>query len=66
MTREEEIKTRLEQDTAVYLDSDGDKDPQADDDMEYLLARNDELQRRVKDLEVDLATYKHDEAYHHG
>lgn len=58
MTREEEIKARLGKDTAVYLDDlTGSWDNHADDDMEYLLASNEELQRRVEELEKALQFY---------
>ena len=48
MTREEEIKARLDNDD--YMDP-GKFLDQASDDLRYLLARNEELQRRVERLE---------------
>ena len=48
MTREEEIKARLENDD--YMDP-GKFLDQAPDDLRYILARNEELQRRVDELE---------------
>ena len=47
MTREEEIKAKLEKEDAVYLDCNDSYDTRAEDDILYLLARNEELQRRV-------------------
>lgn len=35
-------------------------------EMARLQEENARLRRQVEDLEVELATYKHDEAYHHG
>ena len=49
MTREEEIKARLETCYAKYIHwQSGGQDDSAEKDIEYLLARNEELQRRVK------------------
>ena len=54
MTREEEIKARLENggymDPGKFLD-------RAPDDIEYLLARNEELQRLVEKMENALQFY---------
>lgn len=52
MTREEEIMARLNKDTAVYCDGVGNLDSRADDDMEYLLVRNEGLQRRVEKMQA--------------
>lgn len=52
MTREEEIKARLDAYDCKYQNSLTDEfERWADEDMRYLLARNEELQRRVKKLE---------------
>ena len=57
MTREEEIKAKLEKEDAVYLDCNDSYDTRAEDDIRYLLARNEELQRRVEKVEKALQFY---------
>lgn len=61
MTREEEIKARLEKENAFYLDSYDVSDFRAEDDIRYLLARNEELQRRVSLLTDALREIKNGE-----
>ena len=56
MTREEEIKARLNNEFVHWVVDDRDFDykvagDSAEDDLRYLLARNEELQRRSKRLE---------------
>jgi hypothetical protein len=55
MTREEEIKARMET-CGVYYVYDGSVvgTGEAEDDLHYLLARNEELQRRVERMERGL------------
>lgn len=66
MTREEEIKARLEKEDAVYLDDYDAFDFRAEDDMKYLLARNEELQRLVEKMQavVDAAKRASYEYFH--
>ena len=74
MTREEEIKARLaggiacycevKKDHNFYIDLPNDKikGMQANSDLAYLLARNEELQRRVNNLESALVGIKEEAA----
>lgn len=57
MTREEEIKARLKEYTVEYHCPVRGFKP-ADDDLRYLLARNEELQRRVDRFELALSGIK--------
>lgn len=50
MTREEEIKSRATRYGVKYVELDGSLANLAEGDMTYLLARNEELQRRVDAL----------------
>ena len=51
MTREEEIKDKLETYQAKYIHwQSGRQLDSAEDDIEYLLARNEELQRRMEKM----------------
>ena len=58
MTREKEIKDKLETYQVKYIHwQSGRQLDIAEDDIEYLLARNGELQRRVNHLEEALQFY---------
>lgn len=65
MTREEEIKERLKTQQPVYLNS-VEGITQAYVDINYLLARNEELQRRVEKMEavVEAAKFDRKELHH--
>ena len=64
MTREEEIKDRQSKYAATYYTDDPEIANQAEDDIRYLLARNEELTAKyrsaldkISDLEADIGTY---------
>lgn len=63
MTREEDIKARLAEEFVHWIADDRDFDykvagDSAEPDLRYLLARNEELQRRVEFLEDVLSCVK--------